>query len=134
MIRRPPRATRTDTLFPYTTLFRSAPTRQNLPAKPCPSDCPDYPFPNVDDQPALFGDRDEAVGHPQPLGMAPANQRFGCDYQFGRCENLRLEKYLELFMLQRPADITFDHAPIVALRAERGRTYLQLAPTFSLRE
>src|SRR3546814_5423046 len=26
MIRRPPRSTRTDTLFPYTTLFRSAPT------------------------------------------------------------------------------------------------------------
>src|SRR3546814_4432977 len=25
MIRRPPRATRTDTLFPYTTLFRSSP-------------------------------------------------------------------------------------------------------------
>src|SRR3546814_13092550 len=29
MIRRPPRSTRTDTLFPYTTLFRSA--RQPLP-------------------------------------------------------------------------------------------------------
>src|SRR3546814_14144622 len=27
MIRRPPRSTRTDTLFPYTTLFRSHPTR-----------------------------------------------------------------------------------------------------------
>src|SRR3546814_17622323 len=27
MIRRPPRSTRTDTLFPYTTLFRSTPTR-----------------------------------------------------------------------------------------------------------
>src|SRR3546814_5871960 len=27
MIRRPPRSTRTDTLFPYTTLFRSAPDR-----------------------------------------------------------------------------------------------------------
>src|SRR3546814_4366732 len=27
MIRRPPRSTRTDTLFPYTTLFRSAGTR-----------------------------------------------------------------------------------------------------------
>src|SRR3546814_11512135 len=26
MIRRPPRSTRTDTLFPYTTLFRSHPT------------------------------------------------------------------------------------------------------------
>src|SRR3546814_1605051 len=28
MIRRPPRSTRTDTLFPYTTLFRSAVRRQ----------------------------------------------------------------------------------------------------------
>src|SRR3546814_8493517 len=27
MIRRPPRSTRTDTLFPYTTLFRSAPVK-----------------------------------------------------------------------------------------------------------
>src|SRR3546814_8157364 len=27
MIRRPPRSTRTDTLFPYTTLFRSVPDR-----------------------------------------------------------------------------------------------------------
>src|SRR3546814_2089590 len=31
MIRRPPRSTRTDTLFPYTTLFRS----------PCPRTAPD---------------------------------------------------------------------------------------------
>src|SRR3546814_14945295 len=28
MIRRPPRSTRTDTLFPYTTLFRSIPAQQ----------------------------------------------------------------------------------------------------------
>src|SRR3546814_5150382 len=28
MIRRPPRSTRTDTLFPYTTLFRSHPRRR----------------------------------------------------------------------------------------------------------
>src|SRR3546814_12618531 len=28
MIRRPPRSTRTDTLFPYTTLFRSGPERR----------------------------------------------------------------------------------------------------------
>src|SRR3546814_15373178 len=27
MVRRPPRSTRTDTLFPYTTLFRSGPAR-----------------------------------------------------------------------------------------------------------
>src|SRR3546814_1062628 len=31
MIRRPPRSTRTDTLFPYTTLFRSARRRGQLP-------------------------------------------------------------------------------------------------------
>src|SRR3546814_19498410 len=30
MIRRPPRSTRTDTLFPYTTLFRSADDRRRL--------------------------------------------------------------------------------------------------------
>src|SRR3546814_8417487 len=31
MIRRPPRSTRTDTLFPYTTLFRSVPARPEWP-------------------------------------------------------------------------------------------------------
>src|SRR3546814_2401174 len=31
MIRRPPRSTRTDTLFPYTTLFRSAPAGARAP-------------------------------------------------------------------------------------------------------
>src|SRR3546814_1497762 len=30
MIRRPPRSTRTDTLFPYTTLFRSPPWERNM--------------------------------------------------------------------------------------------------------
>src|SRR3546814_2465032 len=34
MIRRPPRSTRTDTLFPYTTLFRSADDRGRLGAAP----------------------------------------------------------------------------------------------------
>src|SRR3546814_1949468 len=32
MIRRPPRSTRTDTLFPYTTLFRSVSARARWPA------------------------------------------------------------------------------------------------------
>src|SRR3546814_3434668 len=36
MIRRPPRSTRTDTLFPYTTLFRSAHIPHPAPpARPC---------------------------------------------------------------------------------------------------
>src|SRR3546814_20070610 len=34
MIRRPPRSTRTDTLFPYTTLFRSAACQRERAAQP----------------------------------------------------------------------------------------------------
>src|SRR3546814_15140245 len=48
MLRRPPRSTRTDTLFPYTTLFRSGwrPEPPPAPSHPSPpaaagSDCPD---------------------------------------------------------------------------------------------
>src|SRR3546814_2807153 len=38
MIRRPPRSTRTDTLFPYTTLFRSTPGRPDAdPGRRAPS-------------------------------------------------------------------------------------------------
>src|SRR3546814_9402098 len=37
MIRRPPRSTRTDTLFPYTTLFRSVPSRLTSPSLSAPS-------------------------------------------------------------------------------------------------
>src|SRR3546814_13234276 len=33
MIRGPPRSTRTDTLFPYTTLFRAQPVASNVPKK-----------------------------------------------------------------------------------------------------
>src|SRR3546814_1305110 len=47
MIRRPPRSTRTDTLFPYTTLFRSPPHRmysRSSPAAPSgSSDAPAHP-------------------------------------------------------------------------------------------
>src|SRR3546814_3629023 len=45
MIRRPPRSTRTDTLFPYTTLFRSA-----VVWYPVPALC------RADDRAALFDD------------------------------------------------------------------------------
>src|SRR3546814_7437745 len=40
MIRRPPRSTRTDTLFPYTTLFRSVP-RGGIAVEEGPADIPD---------------------------------------------------------------------------------------------
>src|SRR3546814_20213801 len=43
MIRRPPRSTRTDTLFPYTTLFRSPRGFRAVPADPS-LPCPGVPF------------------------------------------------------------------------------------------
>src|SRR3546814_14332095 len=38
MIRRPPRSTRTDTLFPYTTLFRSNAAKKTIPADAAKAD------------------------------------------------------------------------------------------------
>src|SRR3546814_7040910 len=44
MIRRPPRSTRTDTLFPYTTLFRSLePLRRNCGTTSSPGRCGPWP-------------------------------------------------------------------------------------------
>src|SRR3546814_2842051 len=43
MIRRPPRSTRTDTLFPYTTLFRSRGERKKMGSRVRPSGQPDSP-------------------------------------------------------------------------------------------
>src|SRR3546814_8980145 len=46
MIRRPPRSTRTDTLFPYTTLFRSGVRRSSISCFGCGGDraFPQFPF------------------------------------------------------------------------------------------
>src|SRR3546814_11553353 len=43
MIRRPPRSTRTDTLFPYTTLFRSHQGADPVPRDLCVRDAPRSP-------------------------------------------------------------------------------------------
>src|SRR3546814_982505 len=45
MIRRPPRSTRTDTLFPYTTLFRSAHARAAHEAERTPPQPDRHPLP-----------------------------------------------------------------------------------------
>src|SRR3546814_1745042 len=50
MIRAPPRSTRTDTLFPYTTLFRSGRTGQRGLAHACES-CPGISLPGHTDRP-----------------------------------------------------------------------------------
>src|SRR3546814_12696480 len=64
MLRRPPRSTRTDTLFPYTTLFRSerAPSLLHSAALPCWH--ARYPAGNRGESPPVTGGRQDsgAVG------------------------------------------------------------------------
>src|SRR3546814_9940487 len=71
MIRRPPRSTRTDTLFPYTTLFRSA----------CPQGSADRPY-RLLAHPALCGNLAGEWLPPQPLRKlvigAPDDEPPGC--------------------------------------------------------
>src|SRR3546814_1353119 len=62
MIRRPPRSTRTDTLFPYTTLFRSADRRHRAAGGGSP--CRDLPrLVGEDRQAAEVGERPASTGH-----------------------------------------------------------------------
>src|SRR3546814_20451393 len=61
-IRRPPRSTRTDTLFPYTTLFRS-PLDEDLPANQT-----EHPVTKVEDEAHVVlddHDRQSAVADPE---------------------------------------------------------------------
>src|SRR3546814_1292555 len=72
MIRRPPRYTRTDTLFPYTTLFRSPCTEVELPISALRPLCSALmlarPLPSLA---AIFGQRD-LVASAAPLGTSGA--------------------------------------------------------------
>src|SRR3546814_9321003 len=68
MIRRPPRSTRTDTLFPYTTLFRSCPGDHSGRSVPAPADAPGQP----QHQPVQRGGGDGVRG----LAAAGIRRRF----------------------------------------------------------
>src|SRR3546814_21005191 len=98
MIRRPPRSTRTDTLFPYTTLFRS---------------------PECDEHQQCVTRRECAAGAHEPFEALPVpRQRFGGEYFPHRTEDreargllqavLRREGRLQLRLGERGADATRD--------------------------
>src|SRR3546814_5876006 len=67
MIRRPPRSTRTDTLFPYTTLFRSPRPRIFLPRITCSRYRPIHPLREYP--------RDQRRGRRQSLSFIKRIQR-----------------------------------------------------------
>src|SRR3546814_2349908 len=83
MIRRPPRSTRTDTLFPYTTLFRS----QAITARICRAFTQRYAAPRnpVILSPSLFCRLQAAL----PAGRAEAAPDLGADRpcRLGRLDN-----------------------------------------------
>src|SRR3546814_3471543 len=68
MIRRPPRSTRTDTLFPYTTLFRSVIHHGNdaCIVQPCRSDNPHYAD-NLSFAAKIWGGDDARAGKREKL-------------------------------------------------------------------
>src|SRR3546814_14594882 len=80
MIRLPPRSTRTDTLFPYTTLFRSRPHRgtagARLPDKPLPYAWPALRF-RGPRQLRLSPDELGFLAEPQDLRELYRRLRFG---------------------------------------------------------
>src|SRR3546814_9373854 len=91
MIRRPPISTRTDTLFPYTTLFRTSPRWAALPARR-PGVVDDI----QDRQPAPRRPRRRAVPQPtpreqrQPLQRSPVQDvEVLAAVHYGRADQIR---------------------------------------------
>src|SRR3546814_14445662 len=98
MIRRPPRSTRTDTLFPYTTLFRSI--RRRAQSRPDPRSPEKRRFANkkwlgrMDSNHRMTGSKPVAL----PLGDAPTEHPdmtvclrmgahyIGCSPRIGHCQ------------------------------------------------
>src|SRR3546814_2710366 len=114
MIRRPPRSTRTDTLFPYTTLFRS---------RELPDSLADQYV--IDHLVALGVDHGDAVGRAErDEGLAAVLQ----DTHADRLQRLRLQaRHLERDLLLDLQALWIDHADRAAdlgghpdLRAVRG--------------
>src|SRR3546814_7384822 len=83
MIRRPPRSTRTDTLFPYTTLFRSLATRRIM-GQSCefpPGEC-SYGTGKVKLRPRQIFRVFPGVGE-QPQGKRSKQQQHKCRFEDG---------------------------------------------------
>src|SRR3546814_14424769 len=96
MLRRPPRSTRTDTLFPYTTLFRSEP------------DAPGYAEIQDIVGEALHGEGWKTIRIPQPLakaGIILQNEALGSD------------DFIQPWMI----DSSNDHYILDIARAQIGR-------------
>src|SRR3546814_19199909 len=89
MIRRPPRSTRTDTLFPYTTLFRS-PRPKPRPGSDDRSERPNRPTTIDELQRAASVLPASATGHTGPFGRCGAGKE-PFDERGGLCARYPVE-------------------------------------------
>src|SRR3546814_10770114 len=96
MIRRPPRSTRTDTLFPYSTLFRSSGDRPGIPSAPGahPRPCVDL-FSRIGAVPGnaiaaqgqrQHGQPQDCAGTPAAAATAPRADRYPTPHRHRRSE------------------------------------------------
>src|SRR3546814_8197387 len=93
MIRRPPSSTRTDTLFPYTTLFRSAAVQRRTDCSPLLGDhrkCCRFQDRTHDRAKAALAPRNIANGGAIPLNkIAPITEALGKPHLRGCARSLR---------------------------------------------
>src|SRR3546814_11685236 len=88
MIRRPPRSTRTDTLFPYTTLFRSICERFDL--RNIPVDSVQSQHIQIEAMKLAFADLYRYVSDPRSMQLTP-EQMLDDNYLDSRAKLIRLE-------------------------------------------
>src|SRR3546814_4646907 len=109
MIRRPPRSTRTDTLFPYTTLFRS-------------------PVIADRDHQLAIGGRKDLIGHDIDMRIAHAFRHCAAREIIGRLigehRDLRIEQS-HVDMRARPRDVTTSQRGADRDRSEEHTSELQ---------
>src|SRR3546814_11770132 len=99
MIRRPPRSTRTDTLFPYTTLFRSLRRDDRGSQGPRPSECLEAMPKRTDIQSILI------------IGAGPIVIGQACEFDYSgaqACKALKEEGYRVILVNSNPAPIMTD--------------------------
>src|SRR3546814_9851020 len=111
MIRRPPRSTRTDTLFPYTTLFRSVVQQHR----------------DIEHAPRRFADMFEDAGRQRMIGLERdvLDLRQQADSADGVLVDRIMVVHIELNLRDDAAEIGYQPAEHHRLRSEEHTSELQ---------
>src|SRR3546814_9700244 len=111
MLRRPPRSTRTDTLVPYTTRFRSCPSAAGRSCQGGPGDIPRGASPAAQDQISIAGRTrpgrlsDRRVGRPAQSSLRGIDDRPRSEEHTSELQSLMRISYA-VFCLKKTKHIT----------------------------